>query len=347
LYYLIKHLNAQALVVSLSQGGYWADPLRNLGAAVIELQRGSGYDFSRLSALVRIIQTGRPEIVHVFLDTRSGLYGRLAALLSGHRCVVIGERYETATETYWYQALKRLLNTQVRAVITNSESNLNYLISRRMANKKKLFCIQNGIELDSFVNSLAIAPNATAWQRIRGRPVVGTVGSLFPVKAPETFVRVAAQVLARRPETLFVHVGDGPLRERMKVVGQQLGVQDSLLFLGERQDVPQLLAAMDVFVSTSHSEGMPNAVMEAMAAGLPCVVTDAGGCRELVVDGHTGFVVPLCDEEALVDRILRLLENAAMRRQMGFSGRNRIEAFDAIRMAKKYEKVYQQVLAGA
>jgi glycosyltransferase involved in cell wall biosynthesis len=345
LYYLIKHLKPQAQVVSLCQGGDLADPIRGLGIEVVELQRHSSWDLSRLRALVRIVQTYRPEIVHIFMDGPSGLYGRLAALLTGHPCVIVGERRNTAIEPRWYRVLKRLLNNRVAAVVTNSQANFCYLANQRIINQQRLFCIHNGLELDRFVNKLHCLPDGSAWSGMRNRLVVGTVGSLRSVKAPDVFVRVAARVLVSRPDTAFVHVGDGPMKDEIKALSRELGIQDSLLFLGQRQDVPQLLAGMDVFVLTSSSEGMPNAVMEAMAAGLPCVVTDVGDCKELVHDGETGFVVPVGNEEKLAERILLLLRDKALRRHMGLKGRERIQAFDVRRMVEQYKELYQQVLS--
>jgi glycosyltransferase involved in cell wall biosynthesis len=345
LYYLIKYLKPQAKVVSLSQGGWWADPIRGLGVDVIELQRRSSWDFSRLIALVKIIQKYEPEILHIFLDTVPGLYGRLAALLTRHACIISDERVETAVQQpYWYRMLKRLMNHQVAAVVTNSESNYLYLAGGRIASKEKLSCIHNGIELDRFVEK----DPCIRWAQLRGgtknKLVVGTVGNLFPVKAPDCFVRVAARVLARFPECCFVHVGDGPLRDEMENLSQQLGLQGSLFFLGTRNDVPRLLEAVDVFVLTSRSEGMPNALMEAMAAGLPCVVTDVGDCRMLVRDGQRGFVVPADDEPRLTDRILTLLQHGHLRIRFGLRGRDYIQRFDVRRMAEQYGELYQNVL---
>ena len=99
-----------------------------------------------------------------------------------------------------------------------------------------------------------------------------------------------------------------------------------------------------MFVLTSRSEGMPNAVMEAMGTGLPCVVTDAGDSRELVSDGETGFVAPVGDEKKIADCILALLNNEALRITMGQNGRKRIEAFDTKHMVEKYRELYCRVL---
>lgn len=344
LYNLIKYLKPQARVVSLSQGGCWADPIRGLGVDVIELQRRSSWDFSRLIALVKIVQKYEPEILHIFLDTVPGLYGRLAALFTRHGCIISDERVETAVQPYWYRMLKRLMKNQVAAVVTNSEANYLYLARSGIAGKEKLSCIHNGIELDSFIEKDPCIQEAQFAGETKNKLVVGTVANLVPVKAPDCFVRVAARVLARFPQCRFVHIGDGPLRDEMENLRQQLGLEDSLLFLGKRNDVPRLLETMDVFVFTSRSEGMPNALMEAMAAGLPCVVTDVGDCGILVRDGEGGFVVSADDEPGLADRILTLLNDGHLRNRFGMSGRDHMQHFNVHRMAEQYGELYQNVL---
>jgi glycosyltransferase involved in cell wall biosynthesis len=345
LYYLLKYLRPQALVVSLSQGGYWADPIRELGIEVIELPRRGSWDFSRLLALVKISRRYSPDIIHIFLDNVPGLYGRMAALLTGNFRVVAGERAEAAVQQpYWYRRFKRLLNLWVAAVVCNSDANYQYFLRARIANRRKLSCIPNGLELEQFSDKTSCTLETPLGSV--GRKVVGTVGSLMTEKSPGVFVRVAARVLAGYPDALFVHVGDGPLRKATEALSHQLGLGPSCLFLGQRSDVPRLLMKMDVFVLTSNTEGLPNALMEAMAAGLPCVVTDAGGCRELVIDEETGFVVPIDDEERLAERILRLLRDEKLRGRMGVRGREQMAGFDVWKMAQRYELLYQSVLTG-
>jgi glycosyltransferase involved in cell wall biosynthesis len=347
LYYLLKYLKPNALVVSLSQGGYWANPIRDLGIRVIELQRRRSWDLSRLIALARIIRSYEPEVLHIFLDNSTGLYARLAAFLTGHARVVSGERSEVAIQQpRWYQIFKRIMNTRCTAVVTNSKANVRYLLSRKMARKRQLFYIPNGLEFDRFIDRSTCVSNRYRLPELQNRLVVGTVGSLMPVKAADIFVKVAARVLEQLPETRFIHVGDGPLRNEIKGLAQRLKIDNSLFFLGQRQNVPELLAAMDVFVLTSQSEGMSNAVMEAMAAGLPCVVTDAGDCRQLVRDGETGFVVPIGDEEKLADRIALLLRDEESRKHMGLEGREHVKTFDVNIMVDRYKEVYRMALNG-
>jgi glycosyltransferase involved in cell wall biosynthesis len=230
--------------------------------------------------------------------------------------------------------------------VSNSETNYHYLASRGIANQQKLHYIPNGLELSRFIDPSNGKSRLQFWPNGKKRLVVGTVGSLTPIKSPDVFVRTAARVVQRHPDVGFVHVGDGPLRDEMISLTRQLNVEDSVLFLGQHEDVPLLLASMDVFTLTSNSEGLPNAVMEAMAAGLTCVATDAGGCKELVRDGETGFVVPVGNEQGLADRILRLLQDEDLREEMGERGRMYMQEFDVHRMAERYRRLYSQVVDG-
>lgn len=345
LYYLIKHLKPRAKVVSLSQGGYWADPIRNLSIDVIELARKRSFDLVRLRELTKIIREYEPDIIHIFLDNVPGMYGRLAALLSGHFNVVTGERAEPALQQpFWYRLLKRVMNRMVAAVVSNSKATYEYLLSRKMVEPRKLSCIPNGLELELFARKTS-SPRGGQDRSNGGRSLrVGTVGSLVPVKAPDVFIRAAACVLMKYPNATFVYVGDGPLRPRMETLTRDLGIHDRFRFAGECLDVSQQLLGMDLFVLTSNSEGFPNSVMEAMAAGLPCVVTDAGGCREVVCDGETGFVVPVRDEAKLAERIVLLLGDEELRRSMGRKGQEYVLRFDVRCMAEQYRLLYAQIM---
>jgi glycosyltransferase involved in cell wall biosynthesis len=347
LYYLLKYLQPRATVLSLSQDGYWADPIRKLGYDVIELERKDGLRrITRLCAVVDLISTRCPNIIHIFIDGVSGLYGRLAALITQHTCVIVGGRCHPSLDSAWCALIKRFwLNRYVSAIVANARLSQAYLIAHDKLPPEKVRFIPNGLELDRFIVSKPLDRKSVLPETWHDKIIIGAVCNLYPIKEPETYVRVAKHVLDHYPEARFLHVGDGPLRPVVEGLARDLGVQESICFLGLRHDVPELLRMMDIFVLTSRSEGMPNAAMEAMAADLPCVVTDAGDCKELVCDGETGFVVPTGDEEKLGDRILELLQDEALRRRMGLKGRERVQAFDVHRMVEQYKKLYRQVLS--
>jgi len=177
--------------------------------------------------------------------------------------------------------------------------------------------------------------------------VVGTVGRLEERKGHEHFLRAARAMLAAanglRPQVVIV--GDGPLRGRLARQAGELGVAESVRFTGAVEDVRVPLAAMDVFVLPSRAEGMSNALLEAMAAGLPVVATAVGGTSEVLDAGRTGLLVPPDDASALATEILGLLEDPARATRLGRAAQGHVaEAFSAPAMVARLERLYEERL---
>jgi glycosyltransferase involved in cell wall biosynthesis len=142
-------------------------------------------------------------------------------------------------------------------------------------------------------------------------------------------------------------VGEGPDRARYEAELQRLGLADAVQFLGYRYDVPELTAAADVVVLTSIKEGIPRALMQAMAVGVPVVATNVKGSREVVADGRTGFLVPLDDDQALAERIGILLDAPTLRRQMGTCGVEHVRRhFDEEQVTRRLVEIYRDALQG-
>ena len=176
--------------------------------------------------------------------------------------------------------------------------------------------------------------------------VVGTLGRYEPQKGLVYFLRAAARVHAKRPLTHFLVVGDGPLREELEALATELGIRQVVHFAGWRSDVPELLAAMDVFCLASLWETFGIAIAEAMLASLPIVASNVDGIPEVVADGETGFLVPPKDAMALAEKLLLLLEDQDLARDMGEAGRLRAQTrFSVPTMVHEYEQFFRR-LAG-
>jgi len=345
LYYLLKYLKPNATILSLAPGGYWLKPFQELGYNVIELRRSGSFDLSRLRNVMRTIREEHPDVVHLWMDGVPGAYGRLATLLLRFRPTVVGIRSHPERDPSWYSRLTRLwLNRYVTLFASNAVSSQEYLVQHDHVPAHKSRFIPNGIELFRFSPRQDEAARFLLPEDWRDKVIVGSVGALAARKSPDVLVRVARAAIDQNPNVRFVHAGDGPLRDSIHQMSRELGLDSHILFLGSRSDVPEILRALDILLMTSGNEGTPNAVMEAMATALPCVVTDTGDCKAVVAHGNTGFVAPVGDVNCLADYTLKLANDPQLRGQMGHAGYQRVQSYSVREMAKQYQALYQDAL---
>jgi glycosyltransferase involved in cell wall biosynthesis len=202
--------------------------------------------------------------------------------------------------------------------------------------------IRNGLDLDRF------APfsqgGKVAGQRQDDRLVI-TVGRLVPQKDLDLFLEAASLVANKKAGIRFLIVGNGPCRGPLERHASRIGLDGKVSFLGEREDVPELLQAADVFWLTSAWEGLPNVLLEAMACGKPIVARDDGACREAVDHGVNGYLVPTRDSEQFAKYTLALLADPARAREIGEAGRRLVEKrFSVSGMVLATEQLYSSLL---
>ncbi len=230
-----------------------------------------------------------------------------------------------------------LCGTRLVAV---SDDMLNFYRARARFDANALRCIYNGVAI----------PRTHDAKKFRaelgidaGDCVVICVGRLVELKRQRDVLSALAATGGRAPITLLV-AGGGPLQQELERRAAELGIRDRVHFLGGRNDVPQLLAASDLFVLTSSTEGLSRSVLEAMASGLPAIVTRVGGNPELVVDGDTGFLVDVGDIPALTERLLELTAQPELRHRLGAAARRRAEErFSIDAMTISYLELYDAV----
>jgi len=200
----------------------------------------------------------------------------------------------------------------------------------------RVVVIPNGLELTQFQARTSHVPS---------RRVI-MVANLRPEKGHDTLIDAAAIVLNRFPDARFDIVGDGTERDRLIAYAHAKGVAAAVSFLGHCEDVPARLSAADVFVLPSESEAFPNAVLEAMAAGLPVVASAVGGILEVVRNGETGLLVPPRRPDALADAIGRLLSDATLQERLGSTGRGLVESrYSFSKMVAAFDALYLTELA--
>lgn len=345
LYNLLKYSSeVEAVVLSLSHGGYWRDPIQTLGCNVIELQRRSHLEWRRLRDVRRVIHRVQPDIVTLFADGISGMYARLGTLLAGDYPLVVCERSHPTFHPVWLRALLPLMNRFVQAIICNSYSAYDYMVSKNLIARERVYFVPNCIELADFKLTVG-APSPVDWLPDREEMfVIGTVGHLTRVKNPGMVVRIAEKVIAHVPNARFVLVGKGPLQEQLQREVLTRGLDGIVFLAGERRDIPSILHQMDVFLLTSFKEGTPNALLEAMASGLPCIATDVGDCGRLICESKAGEVFSLHDINGFVQYIVTLAHTPELRRQLGHNGQVYVQQFTPEKMAQRFLSIYRELL---
>jgi glycosyltransferase involved in cell wall biosynthesis len=175
--------------------------------------------------------------------------------------------------------------------------------------------------------------------------LIGAVGRLWPQKRVKDLIWACDLLKVIRDDVHLLIVGDGPHRDRLERFTRQVRIEDKVHFLGERDDVPRLLPHFDVLCLASGYEGLPNVILEAMAAGRPVVATDIPGNRDLVLPGQTGFLVPVGDRAAFARQILKLLDDTDLNQRLGEAGRQRVLAeFSVEKMIERHRALYQELL---
>jgi glycosyltransferase involved in cell wall biosynthesis len=227
------------------------------------------------------------------------------------------------------------------AVVCNSDAAATRLIASGLS-RNKIAVIGNALPDAAFTQASATLPK---------RPGVVRVGMVARMnhryKNHSGFLRVAAQIHKRMPNAEFVLVGDGPLRAELEREATSLGLGSAAIFTGDRQDMPQVLASLDVAVNTSDSESLSNVILEAMAARLPVVAYDVGGNSELLANKgeERGFLIPAGDENAFADGLIKLLDDAALRERLGHNGfQFARENFSLDGVCRRYAELYLELL---
>jgi lipopolysaccharide/colanic/teichoic acid biosynthesis glycosyltransferase/glycosyltransferase involved in cell wall biosynthesis len=292
----------------------------------------------------------RPDVVHAN-STKGGFLGRVAARLAGVRYVVFTAHGFVLGEEMG--GMKRLALTAAEqiagrlsdVIITVSEADRRIAVRHRVAEESRLVMIHNGVESPK---SATLRPEASARAQLGGDSmVIGTIANFYPTKGLGYLLRAAKYVSDRMPGARFIVIGDGELRRQLEATRRQLGIEATVSFLGWRTDVDELLSQLDLFVLASVKEGMPFALLEAMARGLPIVATAVGGIPEALDGGRAGVLVPPRNADALAEAILDLLRNEERAKTLGISAKERASCgFGIEAMVTATDRVYRSLLGG-
>lgn len=288
----------------------------------------------RLWAFAGWCRARRIAVLHT-TELYSNMFGLPGGALAGVP-VRIGNRREINPDKSAAQiALQRAAYGVAHKVVANSQAAADRLRLERVP-AHKVSVVANGLDCDSYTRHAS---------RALPRKVL-VVANLRPEKGHDVLIDAAAIVLRRFPDATFEAVGGGPELQTLLARAAARGVRHAFSFLGHQDDVPARLAAGDIFVLPSRSEAFPNAVLEAMASGLPIVASSVGGILELIHDNQTGLLVPPGDPEALADRICRVMADSALGTRLGDAARAEVTArYSFDRMIAAFESIYLTELA--
>ncbi len=344
------------VIICLTNATEFSGRLTAPNVQVIELHKNPGNDLGMYWRLWKILRQLRPDIVHsrnlAALETQV-----LGIFMPGVKRVH-GEHgrdiYDLDGSNWKYRLLRRALRPLIHHYIAVSRDLADWLAGPIAVKNNNISQIYNGVDHSLFrpgqANRLDILP---AGFLPSGEPIIlGTVGRLAAVKNQSTLLRSLALLLRTCPQwrdrIRLIMVGDGPLRDQLSQQVRELGLDEIVWMPGDRDDIPVLLQAMDLFVLPSLAEGISNTVLEAMATGLPVVATEVGGNPEIVKEGETGYLVPAKNAQALCSALQTLIESPETRSSMGQFALARIQAnFDWSRTVADYLGVYDELLGTA
>ena len=331
------------VVCCLTRGGPLESQLSDAGIRKIVLGKKFKVDLAAVLRLSRLIRRERADIVHTWLFTGNA-FGRAAALLAGGCAIVGSERSVDRWRTLAHVVVDRVLASRTAKIIANAEAVKRFYVESEKIPARKFVVVPNGLDMEPFLEArpwplreeLGLPPDAH---------VIGCVARLEEQKGIEYLLRAARVVTAEWPRAVFVVAGGGPKEAELRAMALDAGLGERFRFLGYRDNVPSLMAAFDVFVLPSLWEGLPNVVLEAMAAGCPVVATDVGGAGELIAHRESGWLVPARDPQAIADAVLGLLRDPGLAGRLSAAGRVTACGYTVERMVERTQRVYDEVLS--
>jgi len=340
-------------IVSMTDYTEFRQRIQRTDIPIFSLQKRNGHDFSVYGRLLRILRSLHPDIVHT--RNLGTLEYQVMAALGGFGPRIHGEHGRDVDDpdglNFKYNLLRRAIRPLVDRYIAVSKDLANWLTKVVGIPAGRVTRVCNGVDTDRFRPAVSprprLGPDGFA---SCSTILLGTVGRMEPVKDPLTLARafvrlVTADPNARERVRLAV-IGDGTLRRETLQILSAAGVEKLAWIAGERNDIPDLLGSLDLFVLPSLREGISNTILEAMASGLPVVATNVGGNPELVVDGETGMLVPPSNPVTMADAIRSYLKDPVKLQRHGQAGRKRaVEHFSIEKMVEGYLRVYDEVLA--
>ncbi len=344
---LIKCMNHKlfnTVVCSLGLSDHISKEFQNSNIKIVTIGRRSRFDLGVIRKVARLMKEEKIDIVMTTLFY-ADIIGAFAGKIAGVKAIF---SWETISAPEWL-IKRRLLPYRfavhyIDRVIAVSNSTARFLIEKRGVPSDKVTVIPYGVDMKKY--------NTGKNERFRcelgirdDEIVIGVVGRLHPQKGHVYLIRSAQNILSECKNIRFVFAGDGDLREELERMIKANGMDKYFIFLGYREDIPDVLKAFDIFVLPSLYEGLPNVILEAMATGKPVVATDVDGSKEAVLDGVTGYLVPKRDTGKLSEKLIELIKDMERARMMGLEGRRRVERYFSLdNQIDSFERLFKSII---
>ncbi|MBE9575075.1 MAG: glycosyltransferase family 4 protein, partial [Proteobacteria bacterium] len=303
-------------------------------------------DFLAFLSILRLLIREKPTIVHTH-TYKAGILGCWAAKLAGvpvivhtpHGHVFFG--HFSPLVTRFFMIIEKTTASIIDHMVALSEGERKDYIAFSVSKPDKMVTIHSGVDVTRFMKAqVNIEEKRTSLGLNTKGLVVGTIGWLLPIKGPLYLLKAMEVIWQTNPEIHLVYVGKGDLEEEVRSEVSRTGVSEKVTFLGWRDDIPEIMQVLDIFVLPSLNEGMGRVLVEAMAAGKPIVASNVGGIPDLVKDGQNGFLVKPGDSKSLSFAIKKLLDDKKMREEMGKKGRAMAGNYSVKKMVKKIDALY-------
>ena len=344
---IVLNLNKKKYNVSvwcLREGGFFADKLVKEGIDVKILHISTSRNPLSIYKLYRLLKSHKFDIIHTHAYS-AGTIGRMSAFFAGVPVIISHNHNIYDYYNKYHHLVERFLSYITDGIICVSDMIKKFANETQGIDTKKLVTIYNGIENIRSVSGKETSSLRKELGIPRNHTVMGTVAQFSEKKGLAYLIKSASILLEHRKDVNFLLVGDGTIMGDLKQLCHNLKIGENVIFTGERSDIPEMLSLIDIFVLPSIREGLPLAILEAMACGKAVIATNVGGVPEVVKNGISGILVPPKDPEALHCAMNELLGNRGKLKKMGYNGKRvSIESFSSKTMVGKIEDLYDSLL---
>ena len=332
-------------VLCLVEGGEFEQNILELGVPVTILGKKPGIDIGMLWRLWKWLRHKKPQVVHTHLFT-ADTWGRLAA-----RLAFVPQVFSTVHSVNSWQKWPHKVVDRMLAMVTTSLVACTSLVAEKLVKQdgissKRVVTLPNGVDLERFRN-ISPVNVCSEFSLSASMPVMAVLGRLEPVKGQAYLLSCLAELRDQGVSAQCLFIGDGPDLDVLRQQVSELQLEEIVRFAGFRRDVPQMLSAIDVLVIPSQWEGLPMALLEAMALGKAVVAHRVGGIPDVIRDKKEGLLVEQGNKDEMVAALRRVMSSDVLRREYGNAALTRVQQhYSAEALSHAYEDLYKQTKSG-